>query len=152
MSSKKHRKKHDSKTDTGGSTYARRSIPEAIGRIERMLSLGGYTFKKNYHIGIDVYREPFYVHFYIQNLVDFPNGLAVQILGSSPTETSLNYLMHTIKDMLPGPTIIIIPTSGLRSGQIDFLKRSVDGKKILHIFTGEEFEQWWRNAFLERCR
>ena len=77
-----------------------------------------------------------------------PNKLIIeckwqQTLGT--TDEKYPYNVLNIREMYPCPAIILLAGAGFRSGAAAWLRAQVDGAKLLHVFSMEEFQTWVNN-------
>jgi len=107
----------------------------------------GYTFETDYYVGFDVYGDKYYVHFFIRNLKNFENGLAVEIIVPRKRWKNWDWevIMGNIKERIPCPVIVVYPDEGLPAERLQFLKKNIDQKQLLHVFSLAEFLRFWES-------
>jgi hypothetical protein len=154
----KKSKKH--KTD-GESTanFPERQFREKAERvIADTLKIDNYRFEKEYNTGVDnALYEPLYVDFFVRDIAGFPEGLSIDIAVwelplNYSNDSTMNLIIANIKERYPFPAILIVPDSGylLKPRHIDFLKKNIDGRKLLGVYTLDEFVLWWQRHGPER--
>jgi hypothetical protein len=115
--------------------------------IVNILSVKGYTFETDYYVGFDVYGDRYSVHFFIRNLKNFENGLAVEIIVPRKrwNDRSWEVIRGNVKERIPCPVILVYPDEGLPPERLRFLKKNIDHKQLLHVFTVTEFLHFWES-------
>lgn len=61
---------------------------------------------------------------------------------SGSVDEKFPYLVQNIKEKFPHATIIILDGGGYKKEAEAWLKKQVDGKKLVHVFTMSEFQKW----------
>jgi hypothetical protein len=120
------------------------TIQQTIGN---MLSKKGYVYETDYYIGFDVYGDDYYIHFFIRNLKNFENGLVIEIIVPHKhwKNWAFEVIMGNIKERIPCPVILVYPDEGLPAERLQFLKKNIDQKQLLHVFTLAEFLRFWES-------
>lgn len=136
----RHGKKR-SKEDSPGQRQ-HETIRQAIRDI---LSKTSHSFEENYYIGHDVFGDDHSVNFFLKNLAGCPNGLAIEVIVPRKRwkDWAWEVIMGNIKERVPCPVIIVYPEAGIPSERLQFLKKNVDHKQILHVFNLAEFLRFW---------
>ncbi len=113
--------------------------------IKCILSDRGYHIQHQYTLCESIYGHKIRTDFFIDNIKEFPNGLAIeckwQDTGGSADE-KFPYLVINIKNQFPCPVIVVIGGNGHKPGSVTWLSNQVDKKKLLAVFTIEEFISW----------
>ena len=83
--------------------------------------------------------------FALDGLPQFPDGLAIQVRAQytrGTADTKLSALVESIRDSYPSPAVIVIDGDGWRTGIVDWARGQVDGRRLLGVFSLEEFGEW----------
>lgn len=64
-----------------------------------------------------------------------------QSVGGTADE-KLPYLCMNIKQRYPYPTIIVLGGEGWHPGAVEWIQCQVDGERLLHVLSVEEFMKW----------
>lgn len=106
----------------------------------------GYSVSRQVKVGKSIYGSPIKVDLMIHGLPGFDHGLAIeskwQSAGGSVDE-KYPYLVQNIRDnCYPCPVIVIVDGGGARVESVEWLKRQVDGKRLLAVFSFAELMKW----------
>lgn len=107
----------------------------------------GYRPERQKTIGPGIYStgNPLKTDIYIEQAPGYPDGLFIeskwQQSGGSVDE-KFPYLVENIRLHYPAPTIIVYGGDGARPPALEWLKRQVDGSRLVAVFTLGEFLKW----------
>jgi len=77
--------------------------------------------------------------------VAFQRGLIIeckwQDVGGSADE-KLPYLVANIRERFPMPAIVIVDGHGMRAQAVEWLRRQVDGDRLVGVFDLGQFVSW----------
>lgn len=113
--------------------------------IAGVLAKKGVLAHRQYQIGRSIYGGGLVTDFFIEPTARFPEGLAIESKWqevSGTAEEKLPYLVENIRTQFPCPVIVIVGGGGARGGAVSWLRRQVDGYKLIHVFAFEEFVTW----------
>jgi hypothetical protein len=96
-------------------------------------------------MGKSIYDTDYKSDFAIYHPVKHPNCLDIQAKwqqGPGTVDEKFPYIIMTIKEKLPIPSVIILDGKGYREKAEEWLRKQVDNKKLLHVFNLMEFQIW----------
>lgn len=105
----------------------------------------GYTVERQYPACLGLHGGIVRVDFYIPNAPKYPGGFIIESKWQEQpgsVDEKFPFLIENIRTRYPAPTIIIYGGGGARDGMIDWLRRQVDGVKVIGAFSFEEFLAW----------
>lgn len=105
----------------------------------------GYIVERQKRIGHSIYNHHLKADMFVWGVPGYDNGLIIeskwQQRGGSVDE-KFPYLVENIRVKYPCPTIVVYGGDGAKPGAITWLRSKVDGRKLLHVMTIDEFLQW----------
>lgn len=110
-----------------------------------MLKERGYSFKRQIDLGLNIYGHKSRGDFIVYDIPEYPHGLIIESkwqASSGSVDEKYPYMVANIKATYPYPTVIVVSGGGYKSGALTWLKQQVDGKKLIHVFSLEEFLSW----------
>jgi hypothetical protein len=127
------------------------------GAIEDALLRRGFEVAKQVVVGCSIYETPVRVDMFVSGVPDFNRGLVIeckwQSVGGSVDE-KYPYLVQNIRSGCYGcPVLIVLDGNGARPGAEAWLRRQVDGKDLVQVFSLAEFLKWVMtlDKFPSRC-
>src|SRR3712207_4391487 len=99
-------------------------------------------------VGDSIYGRPLKVDFMLYHPEKWPNKLVIECKwqqGAGTADEKYPYTVLNIQNVYPCPAIILLAGAGFRSGAASWLRAQVDGEKLLHVFSMEEFQTWVNN-------
>lgn len=154
----KKSKKHKNDDESPNNFPERKFREKANQIIADTLKIDNYHFETAYNTGVDnALYESLYVDFYVRDIAGFPDGLSIDIAVwelplNYSNDSTMNLIIHNIKNCYPFPAILVVPDSGylLKPRHIEFLKKNIDERKLLGVYTLDEFVLWWQRHGPER--
>lgn len=110
-----------------------------------MIREAGYRVSRQQKIGKSFSGGNLIVDFFIHDHPAFSEGLIIESKWqetSGSVDEKLVLLREHIMRRFPCPAIVVYGGGAARSGFIEYLKNSVDGKKLYAVFSWEEFLSW----------
>jgi hypothetical protein len=109
----------------------------------------GLTFRRQVPMGIGIFQRPIKADFVVTNLVEFPDGLAIESKWQdSPgsVDEKFPYVVETIQKCYRLPGIVIVFGGFCRLGALDYLRARCDGERLIAVYRLEEFISWGLRA------
>ena len=105
----------------------------------------GHEVSTQHPIGQAIHGGTIYVDFYIHQTGIYPEGLIIESKwqeSAGSVDEKLVFLVENIRSRYPCPTLIVYGGGGARPGMIEWMKQQVDGRRLIGVFTLEEFVVW----------
>lgn len=105
----------------------------------------GYDVERQYPACVGIHGNEIKVDFYIHSTAKFDQGLIIESKWqerSGTADEKLCFLVENIRTRYPAPTMVVYGGGGARQGMIDWLRNQVDGKRLVAVFSIEEFMTW----------
>lgn len=132
------------KTQTQGQ-QAVKSGADQEAQIEFALSRFDLSVERQKVVCTGIYGTEIRADFVIGPCRQFPNGLIVESKWQDATgsvDEKFPYLVENIRTRYPAPCIVVLDGNGYRPGAADWMRRQVDGRKLIGVFTFTEFRVW----------
>jgi hypothetical protein len=138
-----------------------RERPEHTGRsaehnVAALLDTARVVYQRQHRLCPSIYPgEVCVVDFLVRNAIDYPHGLAIEVKWqetNGSADEKFPYVVENIRQRFPCPAVVIVcgrdtrgDGGGARQGAIDWLRRQVDGRTLVGVFSIEEFMRWLRH-------
>ncbi len=105
-----------------------------------------YTSQIN--IANSIYGTKLISDFMLYHPEKWPDKLVIECKwqqSSGSVDEKYPYNVLNIREIYPCPAIILLDGEGYKVGAANWLRRQVDGKKLLAVFTMMQFQAWVNN-------
>lgn len=95
-----------------------------------------------------VYGTQVFADFMLYHPQKWPNKLIIECKwqqSSGSVDEKYPYNVLNIREQYPCPAIILLDGEGYKAGAAAWLRRQVDGVKLLHVFSMVQFQTWVNN-------
>jgi len=98
-----------------------------------------------------VYGTQVFADFMLYHPEKWPDKLIIECKwqqSSGSVDEKYPYNVLNIREQYPCPAIILLDGEGYKPGAAAWLRRQVDGVKLLHVFSMVQFQTWVNNDHL----
>jgi hypothetical protein len=95
-----------------------------------------------------VYGTQVFADFMLYHPEKWPDKLIIECKwqqSSGSVDEKYPYNVLNIREQYPCPAIILLDGEGYKPGAAEWLRRQVDGVKLLHVFSMVQFQTWVNN-------
>jgi len=105
-----------------------------------------YTSQIN--VGKSIYGTNLISDFMLYHPEKWPDQLVIECKwqqSSGSVDEKYPYNVLNIREIYPCPAIILLDGEGYKTGAAEWLRRQVDGQKLLAVFNMMQFQTWVNN-------
>jgi len=124
-------------------------MAQASFRESRSPAQAAYT--RQCDIGPGIYGTPLKADYVLFHPAKWPELLAIEAKwqqAAGSVDEKYPYLEHNIKQCYPCPAVILLDGRGYKPGAAEWLRKQVDGRKLLHVFDMAQFTAWANQGHL----
>lgn len=102
-------------------------------------------------IGKSIYNTNLISDFILFHPEKWPDRLIIECKwqqSAGSVDEKYPYNVLNIREIYPCPAIILLDGEGYKTGAAEWLRRQVDGVKLLHVFSMVQFHTWVNNDHL----